>query len=486
MSADPARWRRLEAVVQSALERPRDQRAGYLATACGGDDDLRREAEALLEREARAEGFLAADVGALAAGAITYSPGGAAATTEPRLAVGDRLGPYEIRARLGAGGMGEVYRAFDHSLGREVAIKLLPAIFSSDPERLARFEREARLLASLAHPHIGAIYGLQQSGDLRGIVLELIVGETLEERLRRGALPIEQALFTAVQIAEALSHAHRRGVTHRDLKPANIMLTRAGARLLDFGLARWSGHASGFVNAAATTTPRPEGVQSLTIEGTILGTPQYMAPEQLEGRTVDARADVFAFGAVLYEMIAGRPAFDGGSTAAVMAAVLNTEPSFAALPPMPSAVERIIRKCVAKDADDRWQTTRDLSDELKWIADPRAPQAPPLGALPAPRRLRPGKVAVAALVALAMGAAGWAAWAFRPSLDAGSGAVMRFLIPPQASIATFAISADGTTVAYTHTFDGAVRLFIRRSDQFDGTPVPGTEGAYSPMFSPER
>ncbi len=199
--------------------------------------------------------------------------------------------------------MGEVYKAFDHTLSRDVAIKLLPAIFSGDPERLARFEREARLLASLAHPHIGAIYGLERSGDLRAIVLELIDGETLEGRLLRGPMPLDQALTVAVQIAEALDHAHRHGVTHRDLKPANIMLTRGGAKLLDFGLAKWS--AAGVVAAPSAQPRRPDGVETLTLEGTILGTPHYMAPEQLEGRTVDARADVFAFGAVLYEMLVG-------------------------------------------------------------------------------------------------------------------------------------------------------------------------------------
>ena len=486
MSDAAARWRRLEAVVHAALALPLEQRGAFLAGECDGDDELRHEAASLLEREGRAENFLGEDAGRLAADAITHSPGGTPPNGDPRLAVGDKLGPYQIRARLGAGGMGEVYRAYDHSLGREVAIKLLPAIFSSDPERLARFEREARLLASLAHPHIGAIYGLQQSGDRRAIVLELIDGETLEQRLRRGPLTINEALSAAVQIADALDHAHRRGVTHRDLKPANIMLTKAGARLLDFGLARWSGPAGGFVNKAGADSARPAGVETLTLEGTILGTPQYMAPEQLEGRTVDARADVFAFGAVLYEMITAKQAFDGGSTAAVMAAVLNTEPSFTAVSPMPPPVERIIRKCLAKDADHRWQTTRDLSDELKWIADPRAHQAQgPIEGVPKRRPRLLGKVAVIAMIALAMSAAGWAGWNFRARGDSGSGAVMRFSIPVQSSIFDFAISPDGATFAYTRGFNGVDMLFTRRIDQSDGSLVPGTEGASSPIFSPD-
>ena len=352
MSDGVERWRRLEEVCQAALERPTDERAAFLAQACGADEDLRHEAASLLARDARAHGFLETPLGELAANTITYSPGGTPRPDELRDFIGRRIGTYEIRARLGAGGMGEVYRAHDHTLGRDVAIKVLPAAFSADSERLARFEREARLLASLSHPHIGAIYGLEGSGDVRALVLELIDGETLEARLRRGPFSISHALTLAVQIAEALDHAHRQGVTHRDLKPANIMLTKAGAKLLDFGLAKWRRGPSGYVNLSAPTM-KPEGVDSLTEEGTILGTPHYMAPEQLEGKEMDARADAFAFGAVLYEMLTGRKAFDGGSAAAVMAAVLTSEPApLAAIqPPVPRSLERLIQKCLAKDPD---------------------------------------------------------------------------------------------------------------------------------------
>ena len=207
MSDAADRWRRLEGVVQSALERPLEQRAAFLDEACRGDTDLRSEAEALLQREGRAEGFLRPEVGALAAGSVTYSPGGTPSNSEPRVTIGTRIAQYEIRARLGAGGMGEVYKAFDHTLGRDVAIKLLPETFANDTDRLARFEREARLLASLAHPHIGAIYGLERSGNLRAIVLELIDGETLESRLRRGALPSRQA-------SRSRCRSWRRSTTH--------------------------------------------------------------------------------------------------------------------------------------------------------------------------------------------------------------------------------------------------------------------------------
>jgi eukaryotic-like serine/threonine-protein kinase len=263
MSEGAERWRRLEEACRAALERPADERAAFLAEACGADQGLRREAASLLDREARAQGFLATPLGELAANAMTDSSGSTPRPDESRDLIGRRIGTYEIRARLGAGGMGEVYRAHDHTLGRDVAIKVLPAVVSADRERLARFEREARLLASLSHPHIGAIYGLEGSGDVRALVLELIGGETLETRLARGPLPTLHALTLAVQIAEALDHAHRQGVTHRDLKPANVMLTKAGAKLLDFGLAKWGRGPSGYVNlSGAGPRVKPSGVDS--------------------------------------------------------------------------------------------------------------------------------------------------------------------------------------------------------------------------------
>jgi eukaryotic-like serine/threonine-protein kinase len=488
MSDGAERWRRLEEVCQAALERPAEERAAFLAQACGADEELRREAASLLEREARVQGFLETPLGELAADA-TYSPG------EPRDFIGRRVGAYEIRARLGAGGMGEVYRAHDHTLGRDVAIKVLPAAFSADRERLARFEREARLLASLSHPHIGAIYGLEGSGDVRALVLELIDGETLETRLGRGPLAAAHALTLAVQIAEALDHAHRQGVTHRDLKPANVMLTKAGAKLLDFGLAKWGRGPSGYVNLSAPRM-KPNGVDSLTEEGMILGTPHYMAPEQLEGKEADARADVFAFGAVLYEMLTGRKAFDGGSAAAVMAAVLNAEPApLAAIQPLvPRSLERLIQKCLAKDRDQRWQTARDLADELKWIADEAAsPVIPSLdhardaaAGTTAARRLR--RVQFSALLMIAGAFVGFAGWRLARSRESSAPAVLtRFAVQPPAAtvIDAFDISPDGTALTYVGRSRTAIRLFLRRLDQFGDSPISGTDGASSPLFSPD-
>jgi serine/threonine-protein kinase len=493
------RWQRLEELVQAALERATDERAVFLAEACGGDEDLRREAASLIDRDARAAAFLATPIGELAANTMSSSTGGTLQPDESRDVIGRRIGTYEIRARLGAGGMGEVYRAHDHTLGRDVAIKVLPAVFSADPERLARFEREARLLASLSHPHIGAIYGLEGSGDVRALVLELIDGETLEARLRRGPIPAAHALTLAVQIAEALDHAHRQGVTHRDLKPGNVMLTKAGAKLLDFGLAKWGRGSRGYVNlSGAPPALKRNGVDSLTEEGMILGTSHYMAPEQLEGQEADARADVFAFGAVLYEMLTGCKAFEGGSAAAVMAAVLNTEPPFAAIQPLvPRSLERVIRKCLAKDPDQRWQTARDLADELRWIAEdalrPEIPQGlaggdtastlPAVGARP----IRLGQVA--ALVAIASSFAGWAGWGLSSSHESSAPmAVTRFALQTSAAvIGNFDISPDGNVLVYAGRPAGAnsSRLFTRRLDQFGDLPVAGTEGADGPFFSPD-
>ena len=486
MADGAARWQRLQDIVQAALGRPAEARDAYLAEACGSDDELRREAASLLDQDDRASDFLATPIGELAANAVTYSPGTGPEVSESRNLVGSRIGAYEIRSRIGAGGMGEVYRAHDHSLHRDVAIKVLPSAFLNDHERLARFEREARLLASLNHPHIGAIYGLEGSGSLRGIVLELIDGETLETRLERGAIPVAQTLTLAVQIASALDHAHQHSVMHRDLKPANIMLTKGGAKLLDFGLAKWGPARRGYVSTSGSSAARPEGVESVTSEGTILGTLHYMAPEQLEGKKVDARADVFAFGAVLYEMLIGQRAFDGGSTAAVMAAVLNTQPTgLDSVQRLASpGLERIVRKCLAKDPDDRWQTTRDLADEIKWIADEAERPAPSVLRGHGGRSGLNRWAAIGAAV-LALALTGWAGWRMAridtspPPLRA----VVRFPVLPStgARVFSFDISADGTRLAY----DGGGSLYLRQLDQLKDAPIPGTDDAASPVFSPD-
>src|SRR5256712_2246282 len=282
------------------------------------------------------------------------------------LSAGTKLGPYEIQAPLGAGGMGEVYRARDTRLERTVAIKVLPEHLSTNPESKQRFEREARTISSLNHSHICALYDIGTQEGIDFLVMEYLEGQTLADRLQKGALPIEQALKTGIEIADALARAHRQGIIHRDLKPGNIMLTKSGAKLMDFGLAKPAQAA--LIASASGGTPTLSN--RLTVEGTIVGTFQYMAPEQLEGKEADARSDMFAFGALLYEMATGRAAFTGKSKASLIATILSSEPpAVSTFEPMtPPALDWTIRTCLAKNPDERWQCFGDFVLELKWIA----------------------------------------------------------------------------------------------------------------------
>jgi Tol biopolymer transport system component len=280
---------------------------------------------------------------------------------------GTRLGPYEVLAPLGAGGMGEVYRARDTRLDRSVAIKVLPPQLSADADARARFEREAKTISSLNHPHICTLYDVGHQDGLDYLVMEHLEGETLAHRLERGPLPVSDLLRYAVEVSDALDAAHRRGVIHRDLKPGNVMLTKSGAKLLDFGLAR----TVGLSPTVSNKSDSPTMSKPLTVEGAIVGTFQYMAPEQLEGREADARTDIFAFGSMLYEMTTGKKAFEGRSQASLIAAILERQPApLSTLAPLaPPALERIVQRCLAKDPDERWQTARDLNHELKWMLD---------------------------------------------------------------------------------------------------------------------
>src|SRR6202790_4693714 len=281
---------------------------------------------------------------------------------------GRRLGPHEILTAVGAGGMGEVYRARDTRLDRIVAIKVLPSHLADRAELRERFEREAKTIASLNHPHICTLFDTGHQDDIDFLVMEYIEGETLAQRLVKGALPIQQVLQYAVEISDALDKAHRKGVTHRDLKPGNIMITKTGTKLLDFGLAKLKAEVS------PTNVPLsdlPTAKDPLTAQGSIVGTLQYMAPEQLEGKEVDARTDIFAFGVVVYEMATRKRAFEGKSQASVIGAILKDDPpSISSLQPMtPPTLDRVVKKCLAKEPDDRWHSAKDLCDELKWIAE---------------------------------------------------------------------------------------------------------------------
>jgi Tol biopolymer transport system component len=481
------RRRRVEHVCDAALDRDPRDRAAFVVAACGGDEALRREAEALLAHAQTADGFLAAPIGALAAGVLGDEP-------EASL-VGRQVDAYQIVSHLGTGGMGEVYRARDTKLGRDVAFKVLPRAFTADPDRLARFEREARVLASLNHPHIGAIYGVENSDGIHALVLELVEGETLADRLAKGALPLDRALRLAIQIAGALDTAHRAGIVHRDLKPGNIMLTRIGsasaapiAKLLDFGLAKAGARAV----AGAVPSMRPTAPPSLTAPGTILGTCQYMAPEQLEGREADARTDIFAFGTVLYEMLTGKKAFEGKSHASVSAAIMSSDPApISALQPLaPPGLDRVVATCLAKDPDERWQSASDLARELKWIAESgmQVSGAVPRAATARPRaRLAWAMAAVATAAALGVGALQLA----RPRPEPA--AAVRFQVSPPAGSSLLrgvgatsqALSPDGRRVVFGVNTTGGLALAVRSFDAGEAQVLPGTEGGVFPFWSPD-
>jgi serine/threonine-protein kinase len=383
------------------------------------------------------------------------------------LSASTKLGVYEILAPLGAGGMGEVYRARDTKLDREVAIKILPAAVSGDPERLARFEREAKVLASLNHPNIAQIYGFEDSGNGCALIMELVPGQTL-----KGPLPVDTALKYAQQIADALEAAHEKGIVHRDLKPANIMITPAGAvKVLDFGLAAQTRESS-----SASPETSPTFTINATQAGVILGTAPYMAPEQARGKPVDKRADIWAFGCVLYEMLTGKQAFTGETITDVLAAVVKTEPD---LTQTPVKVRRLLRRCLEKDPKKR---LRDIGDAWELLEETHAPA-------PATKTAWPWIAAGALLVVAAAAGFGW--WrAMRPveqpqvRLDVDLGPNVSLAMPSGSS--NVIIAPDGTRLVYlAHVGSGQSSLYIRRLDQTKAIELLGTQGANAPFFSPD-
>jgi serine/threonine protein kinase len=397
------------------------------------------------------------------------------------LAAGTRLGPYEILAPLGAGGMGEVYRARDVRLERTVAIKILPAQFCSDSVHKQRFEREAKTISNLNHPHICVLHDIGHRDGIDYLVMECVEGETLAKRLEKGPLPLEQLLKLGAQIADALDKAHRNGVVHRDLKPGNIMLTSGGAKLLDFGLAKLVAPLASLATLTATKRESP-----VTEQGTIVGTFQYMSPEQVEGKELDGRSDIFSLGAVLYEMVTGQKAFAGKSQLSVASAILEKEPTpISVLKPMtPPAVDHAIRRCLAKDPDDRWQTARDLALEMKWIAE--------VG--PLPGAASPSSTKKQVSPAMAWGFAATCLLALvaivatlflRPTVRVQS--IRASLLPPPNSSFlpnNFAVSPDGRQLAFVALgSDGKTALWVRALSASGAQQLNGTEGASFPFWS---
>ena len=400
------------------------------------------------------------------------------------LTAGTRLGPYEIGDQLGAGGMGEVYRATDTRLQRTVAIKVLPEHLASDPQRRERFEREAKAVSSLNHPHICTLHDIGEQDGTHYLVMELVEGETLQQRLEKKRLPLDQALEYAVQIADALDKAHRQGVVHRDLKPGNVMITKSGTKLLDFGLAKLKGDAGAVSPLSQMPTQDPSA--PLTAEGTIIGTLQYMAPEQLEGKEADARTDIFAFGAVVYEMVTGKKAFEGASPASLIGAILKDVPPLVSdfQPISPTTLDRTVKKCLAKDPDGRWQSTGDLLDELKWVTEGSASvETGPVETGLKSRERIAWIAATAVLVVLVVVLGSWEEpRAVRFSVAAPEGAILR---APGACRTCPAVSPDGRLVALLAQSEGRTLLWIRPLDSVTAQVLSGTEGASYPFWSPD-
>jgi serine/threonine protein kinase/Tol biopolymer transport system component len=406
------------------------------------------------------------------------------------LALGTRVGPYEVTSLIGAGGMGEVYKARDLRLDRVVAIKILPPQFADDAHFHERFDREARAISQLDHPNICTLHDVGVQDGMSYLVMQYLEGETLESRLSKGPLPIDQALQLAVQISGALDKAHRAGIVHRDLKPGNIMLTKQGAKLLDFGLAKATTAGSTAALSMLPTTP-----PGLTAQGTILGTFQYMSPEQLEGQDADERTDIFAFGAVLYETVTGRKAFEGKSQASLISAIMSSSPpAVSSLQTVaPPALDRVIATCLEKQREDRFQSARDLSLQLRWIAEGvTESRRSSSSSFPAPRgtwsRMLPAVAAALALLTIAL-----AAWIVThrvgPTHDPSASAVMRLSIVPseRTLIPTFAISPEGTRVVFSAiSLDGGREsLWLRAFDQTDPRPLKGTEDGHGAFWSPD-
>ena len=409
------------------------------------------------------------------------------------LAAGTRLGSYEVVAQIGAGGMGEVYRAHDTKLARDVAIKVLPANFVNDPERLSRFQREARMLAALNHTNIATIYGLEQSAGVTCLVMELVPGETLAERVKTGPLPIEEALKIAVQIAEALEAAHERSIIHRDLKPANVKVTPEGkVKVLDFGLAK--AFAGDSTNEDIGNSPTLS--LAATMQGVILGTAAYMSPEQARGKAVDKRTDIWAFGCVLYELLTGKHAFDGEDTTEILAAVVKTDPDWSRLPATtPQTVSVLLKRCLQKDRTFRLRDAGDVRIELNEALSAPSSVSQSIAAPAKGIRALGRRELILGLGALLLVAAiaSMATWILKPLSSPLPQPVSRLTItlPPGQQLAgldngpSLAISPDGTHLAYVARQGGMQQLYLRAMDSLEAKAIPGTEGAVNPFFSPD-
>ena len=413
------------------------------------------------------------------------------------LAAGTKLGPYEIQSPLGAGGMGEVYRARDTRLDRTVAVKILPSHLSSNPEAKQRFEREARVISSLNHAHICTLHDVGDQDGTSYLVMEYVQGDTLESRLQKGPLPLKQALECGMQICDALEKAHRAGIVHRDLKPGNIMLTPSGAKLLDFGLAKPAGMLAPSASNLTPSSPTmhlsalASPVGSLTQQGTIVGTFQYMAPEVLQGQEADARSDIFSFGAVLYEMVAGKRAFEGKSQISVASAILEKDPEpISKIQPMaPAALDHVISECLAKDPESRWQSAADIAREMRWIASGASSVS-----VPPPLRLRRRWLERSLWAGFAVLLLAALLWSFLR--ETAPARTMRSYLPaPREMTYDFlgdfsgppAITLDGSAIAFCAISPKEqASIWVQSLGELSARKLADTQGATFPFWSPDN
>ena len=407
------------------------------------------------------------------------------------LTPGAKLGPYEIQSPLGAGGMGEVYRARDTRLNRAVAIKILPAHLSDNPEAKQRFDREARAVSSLNHQNICTLHDVGHQQGIDYLVMEFLEGEALADRLIKGPLSPAQVLKYGIEICEGLETAHKKGVVHRDLKPGNIMLTKSCAKLMDFGLAKATAPIAASSSSLTMTLSTPPGSHPLTAQGTVVGTFQYMSPEQVEGKEADARSDIFALGAVLYEMATGKRPFEGKTTASVIAAVLAAEPQpISVIQPMsPPALDRVVKTSLAKDPDERFQSVHDVKLQLRWIAEGGSQASPP-AQVAVPRKTRDRVAWIVAAVAIFAALALALIQSRKPAPEARL--VRLTILPPNNGTFVFLgrtsapmLSPDGRNVVFLARVAGVTQLWMRALDSFNPHPLAGTEDAYGAFWSPD-
>jgi serine/threonine protein kinase len=469
----PERWRQIEQLYHSAVKLESAQRADFLQEACGADGELRREVETLLAGRTAAENFIEDPVLEVAVRRIV--------SNRTQAWLGSQVGPYKIQSLLGQGGMGEVYRAKDDRLGREVAIKVLPPAFSNDTERVGRFKQEARAAGAINHPNILAIYDVGTQEGAPYLVSELLEGKTLRDRLAGKPLSERKALDYALQVARGLAAAHERGIVHRDLKPENLFVTKEDrVKILDFGLAKLTR----IKGEGAGGTDAPTDV-ACTEPGVVMGTVGYMSPEQVRGETADHRSDIFALGAILYEMLSGTRAFRGKSAVETMNSILNQEPQpLAETHGVSSPVlERITRHCLEKQPERRFQSASDLAFDLETLAGYSEPTRTPAvvpGTLRRHSRLGWIAAAIFLLVAVTF------AVAFIRRTPTEMPVLKLSVEPPgKTSFASHAISPDGRRLAFVATAGGRTTLWIRALDSFEAVEMAGTEEANYPFWSPD-